>query len=100
MITLKRALAVIAAAAVLAISSSAVGQDYPTRPVQLVVPFSPSTAVDLVARLISVRLGETLKEPFVVDNRMGAAGQIGTQVAAKASPDGYTLLFTSPAHYI
>jgi tripartite-type tricarboxylate transporter receptor subunit TctC len=100
MVGLRRALTVMTVAAVLGISIGAVGQNYPVRPVQLIVPFSPGTAVDAVARLLSVRLGESLKVPFVVDNRMGAAGQIGTQVVAKAAPDGYTLLFTSPAHYI
>ena len=100
MVGLRRALTVMTVAAVLGISIGAVGQNYPVRPIQLIVPFSPGTAVDAVARLLSVRLGELLKVPFVVDNRMGAAGQIGTQVVAKAAPDGYTLLFTSPAHYI
>ena len=97
---LRRALTVMTLAAALGISGSALSQNYPSRTVQLIVPFSPGTAVDVVARLISVRLGEALKVPFVVDNRMGAAGQIGTQVVAKAASDGYTLLFTSPAHYI
>lgn len=78
----------------------AMGQDYPSKPILLVVPFSPGTAVDFVARLISTSLGEQFKISVVVENRMGASSQIGAAAVAKAAPDGHTLLFTSPAHYI
>lgn len=75
-------------------------QDYPSKPILIIVPFSPGTAVDHVARLVARGLGEQFKVAVTVDNRMGASGQIGTAAVAKSNPDGYTLLFTSPAHYI
>src|SRR6266850_434906 len=75
-------------------------QEYPSRPIVLIAPFSAGTAVDFAARLAAQSLSEQLKVPVVVENRLGASGQIGAAAVAKAAPDGYTLLFTSPAHYI
>lgn len=69
--------------------------DYPKRPLRLIVPFPSGGGVDIVARLISQPLIENLKTPVVVDNRPGAAGTLGTDLAAKATPDGYTLLLGS-----
>src|SRR3954462_12517291 len=63
---------------------------YPTRPVMMIVPFAPGGASDFVARTIQNGLGEILGQQIVVDNRPGAAGIIGTEVAARAAPDGYT----------
>lgn len=74
--------------------------NYPDRPIRLIVPFSTGTALDLAARMIATAAGEELKQPIVVDNRLGASGLIGTEAVSKAAPDGYTLLFTAPAHYI
>jgi tripartite-type tricarboxylate transporter receptor subunit TctC len=69
------------------------GQDkYPTRPVRMVVPFAPGGASDFVGRIISPGLGEALGQQVVIDNRTGAAGNIGVEVAARANPDGYTIL--------
>ncbi|MES2561706.1 MAG: tripartite tricarboxylate transporter substrate binding protein [Pseudomonadota bacterium] len=82
-----------AAAAVLATSSSA--QPYPTRPLRAVVPFAPGGAVDVVARLVAQRVGESLGHSVVVDNRAGAGGTLGTDIVAKARPDGYTVLIGS-----
>lgn len=70
----------------------------PTRTVTIVVPFTPGTGADLIARLMQPRLAEALKVAVVVDNRPGASGAIGTEVVAKSPPDGHTLLFTATSH--
>ena len=70
-------------------------QQYPARPVRVVVPFAPGGAVDLVARTIAPRLTDALGQTVVVDNRGGAGGTIGTDIVAKARPDGHTLLVAS-----
>jgi tripartite-type tricarboxylate transporter receptor subunit TctC len=67
-------------------------QTYPSRPVKVVVPFAAGGPLDLVARTLSDKLSARLKQPFVIENRVGAGGNIGTEVVAKAVPDGYTLL--------
>jgi tripartite-type tricarboxylate transporter receptor subunit TctC len=71
---------------------------YPARTVTIIVPFTPATGADLIARLLQPRLAERLKVAVVVDNRAGASGAIGTELVAKAPADGYTLLFTATAH--
>src|ERR1700704_3835455 len=65
---------------------------YPPKPIRLVVPFPPGGAVDAIGRIIGQRLGESFGHNVVIDNRGGAAGAIGSEVAARAAPDGYTLL--------
>jgi len=70
-------------------------QAYPTRPVRIIVPFAPAGASDITARLISPWLSERLGRQFIVENRPGAASNIGTEVVARAAPDGYTLLLVS-----
>jgi len=71
---------------------SALGQDYPTRPVRIVIPLSPGGTTDVPGRIIAQKLSETLGQQFFVENRAGAGGTIGTDYVAKAKPDGYTLL--------
>jgi tripartite-type tricarboxylate transporter receptor subunit TctC len=67
--------------------------DYPTRPVRIIVPFSPGGTADVLARLLGQRLSERLGQPFVVEARPGAAGNVGTEAVVRSAPDGYTLLF-------
>ena len=78
-------------------SGNVLAQSYPTKPVRIVVPYTPGGTVDIVARMIGERLTETLGRTFVIDNRAGASGNIGAELVAKASPDGYTLLMSSAA---
>jgi tripartite-type tricarboxylate transporter receptor subunit TctC len=67
-------------------------QTYPSRPVKMIVPFSAGGPLDVVARAVSDKLSVSLKQPFVIENRAGAGGNLGSEVVAKAAPDGYTLL--------
>jgi len=88
-----------AAAALLLSATSAMAQNWPSRPVTLVVPFTAGTTSDVIARGLVEHLASKLGQPFIIDNRGGAGGNIGGAAAAKAAPDGYTLLFatTGPA---
>jgi tripartite-type tricarboxylate transporter receptor subunit TctC len=74
------------------LAADASAQDYPTRPVRLIVPFAPGGGSDFVGRLIGQKLAEQMGQQVVVDNRPGAASLVGTQIAARGAPDGYTLL--------
>jgi tripartite-type tricarboxylate transporter receptor subunit TctC len=73
-------------------------QTYPSRPIRLIVPFPPGGSNDIVARMVATQLGERLGQQLVVDNRGGAGGVLGTDLAAKSPPDGYTLLLISVAY--
>ncbi len=84
--------ALLAGASVLSWSGSVCAQAYPLRPVRIIVPFPAGGGADLWARMIAQKLGEAWGQNFVVDNRQGASGIIGTEMAARAAPDGYTLL--------
>lgn len=75
-------------------------QSYPTRPVKIIVPFATGGPADNYARFLAQRLQDSLGQSFVVDNRPGAGAVIGTDLAAKAAPDGYTLLLMSNAHTV
>ncbi len=85
-------------AVLLAWAACAFGQAYPTKPVRVIVPFAPGGGIDLVARVISQRLQENLGQAFVVENRPGAGGVVGSEIAATARPDGYTLLAVPISH--
>jgi tripartite-type tricarboxylate transporter receptor subunit TctC len=74
------------------VAGAALAQGYPAKPVHIVVPFGPGGAVDTVSRIVGQRLSEQLKQPFVIENRAGASGNLGAEAVAKAAPDGYTLL--------
>jgi tripartite-type tricarboxylate transporter receptor subunit TctC len=87
-----------AAAAVPALPQLASALDYPTRPVRIIAPFAAGGPADVYARIVTQNLAASLKQPFVVENRPGAGTIIGTDVAAKAAPDGYTLLIISNTH--
>src|SRR5689334_8805017 len=70
-------------------------QDYPTKPVRIVVPYSAGGNADILGRTLAQKLADALKQPFVVENRAGANGGIGTDFVAKSAADGYTLLVTA-----
>ena len=78
-----------------AVSPIASAQTYPTRPVRIIVGFPPGGAADSLARLIGQRLSERFGQQFVIENRPGAGGSIGTEAVVRAPPDGYTLLMTT-----
>jgi len=81
-----------------AVISEAYAQAYPSKAITIVVPFTPATGADVIARLLQPRLAESLKVPVIVDNKVGASGAIGTEAVAKSAPDGYTVLFTATSH--
>jgi len=95
-----RMFASIAAVAIALVSNVAFAQDWPTKPIRMIVPYPPAGGTDVVARVITEPLGAVLGQPIVVENRGGAAGNLGTDIAAKAAPDGYTFLFTLSSHTI
>ncbi len=83
-----------------ALSTVAAAQDYPARPVRLVIPFPPGGSNDIVGRLVATQLSERLGKQVIVENRGGAGGVVGTEMVAKAPADGYTLLIISLAHAV
>jgi tripartite-type tricarboxylate transporter receptor subunit TctC len=88
-------LALEAAGLLLALTTVAAAQEYPTKPVRVIIPFPPGGVNDTVGRLIAAQLSERLGKPFVVENRSGAASIVGSELAASAPKDGYTLLVVS-----
>ena len=81
-------------------SASAFAQDWPNKPVRVIVPYPPGGGHDFTARVVAQRLAEVLKQQFVVENRSGASGTIGTDVVAKSPPEGYTFVVASPAETV
>src|SRR5256714_3239004 len=79
----------------LIVDNAALAQSFPSKPIRVVVPFPPGGGTDIVARTVTPRMAEILGQPFIIENRAGAGGNIGTEAAAKAPADGYTLLVAS-----
>ena len=82
---------VVSFALVVCMASGALAQNYPSRPIRLIVPFPPGGGTDIYARILAPKLSEALRQQVVVDNRSGAGGALGAELAAKAPPDGYTI---------
>jgi len=80
--------------------STGSGQAYPTKPIRVIIPFGAGGSTDVLVRIVAARLPESLGQQVVIDNRTGAGGLIGTEIAAKSNPDGYTLLGTGSPHSI
>jgi tripartite-type tricarboxylate transporter receptor subunit TctC len=86
--------------AALAMLGAAAAQDYPAKPIRAIVPFPPGGVVDIVARTVGQKMSEGLGQPLLVENRGGAGGSIGTDAAAKAPADGYSILFAFDTHAV
>jgi tripartite-type tricarboxylate transporter receptor subunit TctC len=87
-------------AALCAIALEAPAQQYPTKPVHMIISFTPGSSTDIVGRIVAQKLSEMWNQPVVAENRAGAGGSIGSAVVAHAEPDGYTLLVNSNAHTV
>lgn len=84
----------------LALAFPAAAQEWPAKPVKFIVPFPPGGTVDPLARLMGAKLGDSLKQQFVIENRTGAGGSVGTAFAAKSPADGYTFVFVFDSHAV
>src|SRR5690349_25162292 len=85
-------LAIAIGACLVAAATPAPAQDYPSRPIRVVVPFTPGTGMDIIARSVGPRLSERLGQPVVIDNRPGASGNLGAELVAKSTADGHTVM--------
>ena len=81
----------------MSLGSVCTAQTYPTKPLRWIVPFPPGGGTDFYARLLGTKVSETWKQQVVIDNRGGAGGIVGTEIAARAAPDGYTFLVSTAA---
>jgi len=87
----------LALAAMAVFAGTCFAQDWPSKPVRIIVPFAPGGPVDIIARIVGVKLNDAFGQQFVIENRTGAGGNIGAAAVAKSAPDGYTVLITSSA---
>ena len=95
--TRRLAIAIALAAPLALAAGAAAAQDWPTKPIRAIIAFTPGSATDIAGRIVAERLGATLGQPVIAENRVGAGGTIGANAVAKAEPDGYTILFNSSA---
>jgi tripartite-type tricarboxylate transporter receptor subunit TctC len=93
-------LTILGGAALISPATAGVADAFPNRPIRLIVPYPPGGGTDIVGRVLGEKLSASLGQPIVVDNRGGAGGVLGTEIAAKAAPDGYTLLLVPTSHVI
>src|SRR6478736_7442701 len=80
--------------------ATGMAQDFPTKPIKLIVPFPPGGPNDIIARVVGQRMSELTKQPVIIENRSGQAGVLGTDAVAKAAPDGYTIGITSASSLV
>ena len=90
----------LAAIASQGVAGAALAQSYPAKPIRMIIPFGAGGSTDVLIRIVATKLPEALGQQVVIDNRTGAGGLIGTEIAAKSNPDGYTLLGTGTPHVI
>ena len=98
--TIRRVLARALALLAVAVAGTAAAQGYPNKAIRVIVPYPPGGGTDVIARILQEPLAAELGQPIIIDNRGGAAGNLGTDLAAKATADGYTILFTLSSHTI
>lgn len=98
--TIKAALSFFIVAGSIFTAGPIAAQNYPTKPIRFIVTFPPGGTVDITARIVQPKLSESFGQPIVIDNRGGAGGAVGTEAAARSTPDGYTFLFTLSSHTI
>ena len=96
----RRALAALVAMAGGVFATAVPAQDWPSKPIRMIVPYPPAGGTDIVARILNEQLAAELGQPIIIENKGGAAGNLGTDLAAKSPPDGYTFLFTLSSHTI
>src|SRR3954462_4265284 len=90
----------LASLAVSLFACASLAQPYPSRPVKIIVPFGPGGTADTLGRLVAQKLSDQLKESFVIENKGGAGGVVGSELVAKAPPDGYTLVVSGIASHV
>lgn len=100
MIALRSSIRMLAAASLAAFAAAAAAQDWPAKPIRMIVPYPPGGGTDIVARILNEKLSPELGQPIVIDNKGGAGGSVGTEVAAHSPADGYTVLLTLSSHTI